>query len=459
MSGLLWIFLLGLVVASPLILWWAKNPVFDKKSFAIATIGTALVAMLPLFGIGNHLLVWQLLVAQTLLFVSYVFVSRTRQRKSLFLIALMSVFSNGGWFLTMFVLATAYTHAQKTLQGLSLSVEFFGFLAAITAGTLGGRLVGVQWMQFVEQRFGIRSNSVKSETLTKLDLKTIPFITWALVLMVVVGLGFGIVQARDMFIVVTLGLLQNLVYSVNTRLANRDHPGWPVVTGLLATVIFIVHWAYLLKYSAAGGSMPLVLLIPYTLATLTGSTIGARLSMSIEDVLGLKPDKHVVEEEKKKKEESKVKYKGIKWHHTLLTVVAVLSGIYLAWNEAILAWLGIAPQAIIIPFASSESLLSERMLSLLFGGLIFFLNSATFTLMSRAGNRNHAVYHATLCVLLGFMSFWYGSFVVLNARFLDLIPIAAFGSALGQLYGQQFSMWMEKKLNSVMDVEPEKKPA
>jgi hypothetical protein len=424
-----------------------------------ALVGGTTVALLPLFGIGNQEFVWQMLFAQVSLFIAYVSVSRTRQRKSLFLIALTSVFSNGGWFLTMFVLASAYAHAQSMLQGFSLSAEFFVFLAVITAGTLGGRLVGVQWMRFVETKFKLRSDSVKSPTLIALDLKTIPFLVWALVIAMLISVVSGIIPARDMFIVVTLGLLQNAVYSINTRLANRDHPGWPVVTGILGSVILIVHWTYLLKYTASGGTMPLLLFLPYTLATVAGSTIGSRLSMSIEDILGLKPDAHVKEEEEKKKKESKKKYQTIKWHHRLLAVVAIISGAYIFWNEEILLWFGLLPQAIVLPFTVSDWGLSARTIALLFGGLIFFLHNATFTLMSRAGNRDHATYHAILCVLLGFMAFWHGSFVILNARFIDLIPVVAFASALGQLFAQEFSMWMEKKLNSVMDVEPEKKKA
>ncbi len=155
MFDTIWLVPTFLILGSPALLWWARNPVFDTRGFCLALAAGGIAAFLPLFGFGDAHLVWQVLLAQTILFATYVSVSRMRQRKSKFLHAVAAVGSNGGWFITMFVLATAYTHAQKTLHGTALTDEFIGFLAASIAGILGGRLVGVQWMQWVEKKWAV----------------------------------------------------------------------------------------------------------------------------------------------------------------------------------------------------------------------------------------------------------------------------------------------------------------
>jgi hypothetical protein len=91
-----------------------------------------------------------------------------------------------------------------------------------------------------------------------------------------------------------------------------------------------------------------------------------------------------------------------------------------------------------------------RGVSMVMAGVLFFLSNVTHTLSSRAGNRNSSTYHAVTCILDGMMTFWTGTFVILNARFLDIVPIAAFGTALGQLWAQRCSMGMERWLGSVM---------
>lgn len=445
MFDITWLVLTLLVLGSPALLWLTGSPVFDKRSFILALIAGGIAAIVPFAGLGEARLVWQVLFAQTLLFATYVSVSRMRQRKSAFLHAVMSVGSNGGWFLTMFVLATAYTHAQKTLHGFELSLEFAGFLIAAIAGILGGRLVGVQWMQWVEKRFAVRTDSVGSPALARLDRYTVPTLLYALVGTVAACLLFQLAPLQDVLIVTALGFLQNGIYAFNTRLANRNHPGWPVVTGLLGGVIFIIHWTYLLGYSATGGIMPFALLLPYTVATVAGSNVGALFSMVFEGWFGLnKPDAHV----KEKKE-----YTGVTWHERLLLGTTFLCVFYLFWSVPILGSFGLEAHAIVLPFPFFEGSDLARAMALVFGGLMFFANNITHTLSSRAGNRNHAPYHAATCVLHGLVTFWMGAFVILNARFLDLIPVAALGSAAGQLYAQKFSMWMEKRLVSVMDVD------
>lgn len=139
-------------------------------------------------------------------------------------------------------------------------------------------------------------------------------------------------------------------------------------------------------------------------------------------------------------------YNMVCWHRWLLVGVALLAIAYLSWSTEILALFGLAAHSINLPFAELS-----RPVALLVGAATFFANTVTHTLSSRAGNRNHAGYHAVTCLIHGGTTFFMGAFVILNASFLDLIPVAALGSAAGQLFAQRASLSMEKRLESVMD--------
>ncbi len=437
MLALIWSMACLVLLASPLVLRTLEPSVFDARSFTIVLWAFVLALSAPMLGLGDASTVYQVLLAQTVLFAAFVSVSRMRQRKSAFLHALASVASNGSWFVVMFVLAGALVHAEHTLHGGALTREFIGLLIASVAGILAGRLVGVQWMQFIERRFKIKTDSVGSTALARLDGYTVPALMLTLVAMAAVYYDYHLAPWRDVVIVTALGFVQNGVYAMNTRLANRDHPGWPVVTGLLGGAVFIVHWTYLIGYSETGGLMPLTLLIPYTVATVAGSNMGAMVSMLYENWLGIKADTHRT---------NPAMYNTVHWHRWLLVGVAVLAIAYLPWSTEILAFFGLAAHSISLPFAELS-----RPLALLLGAAMFFANNITHTLSSRAGNRNHAGYHAVTCLIHGGTTFFMGAFVILNASFLDLIPVAALGSAAGQLFAQRASLWMEKRLESVMD--------
>jgi hypothetical protein len=443
-----WPLLVALLVASPLLLPFFKNGKFDGRSTLITATMTMVALAAPLVGFGDPSVVWKFLLAQTLLFASYVCVSRIRQRKSLFLQALAGIGSNGGWFLAMQVLAGAYLLQR---QGIA-NAESVGFLIAAIAGTLVGRLVGVQWMMWVEERWQVRTDSVGSSGLQWLDERTqraLLVIFCGTFVAYAVAAFFGAsVSIVDVAVVMALGFAQSNIYTINTRFANRNHPGWPVVTGILASIVFMVHWTYLIGYTHSGTFMPLVLAVPYTVATVYGANAGAVMSMAFEKVLGLHADAHVLKGEA---------FTEVRWHKVVLITTAVLCGAYLVTSGYMFAWLGIAAHAIVLPFTLFAGTGLERPASLLLGGFVFFANNITHTLSSRAGNRNNASYHAVTCMIHGLVTFGTGTFVVLNAHFLDLIPVAAFGSALGQLFAQRFSMKMESWLTSVMDLPQEQK--
>jgi hypothetical protein len=425
-----------LLGASPLIIAASTTGVFDSRSFLIIGIALVAVVLLPLFGKGDALVLWQYFLAQSLLFASYIFVSRVRQRKSLFLIAVASVASNAGWFAAMRVLATAYLSGGQKLSDMNTGE----LLAMAVLGTVVGRLIAAQWTMWVEKRWHVGTDSVGSPTLRWLDAHTHYGIS-LLFFGGVIGYGaFGLISLHDLLIVSVLGFAQNAITTINSRFANRDHPGWPVVTGLAAGTLFVINWTFLIGHTDSGELMSPALLVPYTLATVAGGNCAAVASMRLEKKLDLKVDSYVA---------GVTPYNDPTWHRFLLLGIAGLCGVYLTMNGYFAALFSLQLHSIVLPFPTMGTEFG-RGVSMVMAGVLFFLSNVTHTLSSRAGNRNSSTYHAVTCILDGMMTFWTGTFVILNARFLDIVPIAAFGTALGQLWAQRCSMGMERWLGSVM---------
>lgn len=450
MPNYLWLLIALAMVASPLILPLVSSGVFDRKSLTVTLIASAIVVLLPFTGFGDATTVWSLFLAQTLLGTAYVSVSRMRQRKTPFLHAVMSTFSNGSWFITMLLIAGAYQHAEHSLGGVALTAEFATFFVASVAGFMVGRLTGVQWMQWLEKRYGITIDSVDSRWLRRLDDATVPVLVLAIFACLEFYGIFEIAPMRDVCIVLLLGFVQASIYALNTRLANRNHPGWPTLTGILGGIVFVVHWTYLMGYTKAGGLMPLTLLVPYTIATVAGSNLGALVSMFYEKVLGLNVNAPV----KGAKE-----YADVKWHRYVLYATGGLCAAYIIFGTQILTFFGLSPHAIALPFSLSLAPEYERPLALLFAVGVYVINGATQALLSRAGNRNNVSFHAGMALVTGSVNFFISAFVILNARFLDLIPVVAFSSALGQFWGQKVSIVVERAIGSVMVIPPEPKKA
>jgi hypothetical protein len=446
MYVMIWPLLAALLAISPLLLLKLECGSFDARSSMITVVATMLALAMPSLGFGDEGVVWKFFLGQLMLFASFVAISRVRNRKSLFLTALAGVGSNGGWYLAMFVLAEGYL---LTRTGVTLDV-FVGLLTAAVCGTLVGRLVAVQWMMWVEKRWQVRTDSVGSAGLRNLDDQTMRGLLVALFGCLALYAAFGWASMRDVTVVMTLGVFQSAVYTVNARLANRDHPGWPVISGLVASVVFMVHWVFLIAYTQSGAFMPLSLLVPYTVATIIGANFGVVQAMLFEKKHGITVDSHV------KKGSGKKDYSDVTWHRKILFITSVICGAYLVASEQILSTLGLTAHAIVLPLTPFAGTGLERPAALFIGGLVFFASNITHTVSSRAGNRNHAPYHAVTCVIHGLMVFGTGSFVILNPSIPDLIPVAALGSALGQLFAQRFSMTMEAWLVTVMDVPEEK---
>ncbi|MEK7178892.1 MAG: hypothetical protein AAB727_01400, partial [Patescibacteria group bacterium] len=126
-------------VLSPLLIKMLPRGNPDTKSFLIvaASLALSFVFVLNPFFSSATPQAFQFLFFQFLLFFAFVSVSRMRQRKSQFLHALMSIPSNGQWFITMWILSDVYLanqYAKGVLGGMSFSGEFPALLVAAIVG-------------------------------------------------------------------------------------------------------------------------------------------------------------------------------------------------------------------------------------------------------------------------------------------------------------------------------------
>ena len=222
------------------------------------------------------------LLTSILLWASYVFGSRLRQRGSFFWNVLASLATNGLWYMTMHVLDSAKA--------------YWLLFILYTVGIVAGRIAGVGWAQFVEQRYKLRADATNDPKLAPGQrlkyIKNEPTF-WILVSGLIGYISYGYFDFKSeinksILIVIGLGILQNLFYTLSSRAGNRSNNWYIAITGICSGLAFYVSAIYLFSKD-----MPAVLFIPYILSTSLGSAIGSFFSMLIEWVNGLRPDAHL----------------------------------------------------------------------------------------------------------------------------------------------------------------------
>jgi hypothetical protein len=216
-----------------------------------------------------------------------------------------------------------------------------------------------------------------------------------------------------------------------------------VVAGLLSGVTFYINAAYLISHQ-----MPIQLIVPYVLSTVLGSVTGAFFSMIIEYVSKLAPDSHL-EKPAQKEEKKNRTWVGKQLPYVVIMILA------LAWifcQEPIFKFFDYSLSPLKFPIAVVTVEL-PRIVILLIAALIFLLDSALHTLVSRAGNRNHVGYHIATLIPKGLADFSKVSYIARNDKIPDLVPIAVLAGCLGSLFGKDISERIEKWLQARMDVE------
>ena len=378
------------------------------------------------------------LLASTLLWASYVFGSRLRQRGSFFWNVVASFGTNGLWYITMHILDDAKA--------------YWLLFILYTIGIVAGRIAGVGWAQLIEQRFKLKADATNDPKLApgqRLNyIKNEPTF-WVLVIGLVVYITYGYLNFEtevnnSVLIVVGLGLLQNLFYALQSRAGNRGNNWYIAVTSICSGTTFFVSATYLFSKD-----MTMVLFIPYVLSTSLGTAIGAFFSMMIEWVNKLRPDAHL----KKEIEKGAKNPWGERLPYLALFALAV---VWIIFQKSIFNYFDYPLSQLKFPL-TVITYEFPRWFIVLTAAFLFFIQEALHTLASRAGNRNHTGYHVTALIPKGLTDFLKLSYLSLNSDIPEIIPVAVLGSCLGSLYGKDVSERIEIWLQARMDVVEESK--
>ncbi|MDP3730943.1 MAG: hypothetical protein Q8R34_00380 [bacterium] len=372
-------------------------------------------------------------------FASFVFSSRFRQRSSFLWITLASLAANGTWYATMNILAA--------------SGAYWLLFVPHILGIIAGRTIGVVWASYIERTFNLKSNAVADNRLApgqRLALLGREWSFWVLVLSLLCYLVYGYLYFSpeifiSVLIVIGLGLLQNFSYALSSRASARGNNWYIVGTSLFAGATFYFSVIYLFTQN-----MSWSLFIPYTLSTTIGANIGTFFSMVIEWVGKLSPDKHLEKMSEVKKEGSGQRLPYF--------VIIGLATVWIFFQENIFQVLGYSVTPLRFPI-SAVTIELPRTIVMFFASFVFLFSELLHTVNSRAGNRNHTGYHVATCVPKGLMDFSRISYIALNSRIPDVLPISILAGCLGSLYGKDISEKIERWLQARMDVEPVKKPA
>lgn len=401
---------------------------------------TALLAMLIALQLRSFPEAIIFLLATIGQFTSFILVSRLRQKGSFFWHALASLGANGTWYMTMRIINNAQAYWML----------FIIFIAGIIAG----RLLGVNWAKYIENKFHLKADATRDPRMSpeqRWHYIKKEWVFWVLTSALVIDIvysGFNLTadQTKSLLVVVGLGFLQNLFYALNTRAANRSDNWYIAVTGILSGITFYISAAYLFSKD-----MPMALLIPYVLSTSLGSTIGAFFSMIIEWARKLKPDAHLGKKTGGEFKTSENKKLEFPWKERLpYSIIIILAVTWLFFQEPLFKLLGYPLNSLRFPLSVVTGKV-PRIIIILTATLLFLLDTALHTLTSRAGNRNHTGYHITTLIPKGLVDFFKSSYMALNDRIPDIVPVAVLASCLGSLFGKDIAEYIEKRLQARMD--------
>jgi len=85
-----------------------------------------------------------------------------------------------------------------------------------------------------------------------------------------------------------LAFAQNVSFTIVSRSRNRSNLKYHLIAAIASNGIWFLTFRQLVL-----GEMSLLLFIPYTIGTVTGSLVGAKVSMRIEQWLGAGSDDHL----------------------------------------------------------------------------------------------------------------------------------------------------------------------
>jgi len=239
-----------------------------------------------------------------------------------------------------------------------------------------------------------------------------------------VALGMGIL-ALMMFATI----LGNFTFAVLRIARNSDSYWFHCVAVVVNTIADFIKYALIIRFRADWA-----MFLPLTTGSVIGSLLGANFGQNLADRIGAKFDIHVF---KKEEIAAREKTGQILWPKIQL----VLLGVLLVPQTIIFGvkpWIGLTGGAVLLFFSTWQAL--------------------SFTLKSRAGQRNNQQYLAWASVFSNGVWFLTMHQLALGAITLDKAMPYILGGAAGSLIGQLLSMKVERATGALTDA-PTVKPS
>src|SRR5262245_781120 len=95
-------------------------------------------------------------------------------------------------------------------------------------------------------------------------------------------------QVVSMLTMMVLAFAQNVSFSIVSRSRNRDNITYHLVAAVFSNGVWFLTFRQLIL-----SDMNLMLFVPYTIGTVSGSITGVKISMWIERLLGAESDSHI----------------------------------------------------------------------------------------------------------------------------------------------------------------------
>jgi len=374
--------------------------------FTILVVSYILIAGTKDIGLAiSHIILMAVCFMQN---VSFVLVSRSRNRNNPYYHLATAISSNGIWFIVF---------AQLVPKDLSTDL-LIPFIGGTTLGSLFGASVAIKVEGFFKLTAGATevTGDIQKRSIWNILMHYSPFM-----LLGIMGIfSISLTNTPMLAIMVTgLAYIQNTIFGMSSRAKNRNGKMYMLLTAVASGLISLL----MLKILFAR-DMPMELLIPYVIGTVFGSLSGARISISIERVLGLVPDGHVGE-----KKQQGVSAYSLWGYRVLLSTLLVLSTYQFTQSSDTVIFLLVA--------------------------ILFLAQNVTYALASRASNRNIMNYHLIFRIISGLVWFLlYKELLVLlrSASYFEAAVPAIVGMTLGSLFGWTIGQKIEAKIGAVMDI-------
>ncbi|MFC1751579.1 hypothetical protein ACFLY5_00335 [Patescibacteria group bacterium] len=399
--------------------WKEKIPII-----LVALVGLAFV----LFS-DQHFIHGKLLALAFFQNISFSLVSRSRNRNVYNYHLLAAVCSNGVWYLT-------FSHLVNYAAPIEMIVTY---LCGTSLGSLFGQYIS---KDKIEPWLGATADATKEVE----KKKESPVI---FIILGIVGTCFLLFSGniKSAGLLMFLAYFQNIGFALSSRAGNRGSHNYYICAIIASSTMMFITFGYLIR-----SNMALYLFVPYVVATVFGSVTGAFLSDKIERAFGFNPDERIP---LKSKFESINAILKTWW----LLILVILLGTFIVFaQKSFFGHFGglfgdhtIVFGMMVVGHGVGIPLTDIALPLMLFGFVLYAPQSATFIVASRAGNRDKLNYHLCARLINGVVQYMCYKYIIGYRMTPELFVPIVIGMIIGNIFGQQIAMWIENRMNALMD--------